>query len=354
MARLRPRGRYWELVWSGPDIDPTNGKKARHSQSLGRRDAISRDVAKLALDAKQRELFDAKHGIGPGPAAPTVDRWREEYLAWHAAEHPDSHYRIRQILEQHLPPDWPLKRLDQLTELDVERAKKRWRDAGYSDHTVTKHLRSVRAMFERAVEREVMRKNPARGVKPPKILDSAPPAYFDVDELEALYLASSFDPHHPDDPQHAPWHAPAWKWLANTGLRRGEALMQRREWVKADHLRVLSRKDARTKSGKWREIPLFPGALEGLQALDALLGDRDYVLPRVTPPHASKAAAKCIARAGLEGGIHTLRHTFGTHLALNPDVPVRTIQAWMGHASITTTELYLHVRRAPPPIALAI
>lgn len=354
MARLRARGPYWELVWSGPDVDPATGKKARHSQSLGRRDTIRRDVALLALDAKQRELFDARHGIGPGPAAPTVDRWRQDYLDWHALEHPDSHYRIRQILEQHLPAAWAARPLDAITDLDIERAKRAWRAAGYTDHTVTKHLRTLRAFFARAVEREVIRKNPALAVKPPKILDSAPPAYFDADELEALYLASSFDPHHPEDPQHTAWHAPAWKWLANTGLRRGEALMQRREWVAQDHLRVLSKKDARTKSGRWREIPLFPGAREALGALDALLGEREYVLPRVTPPSLSRAAAKCIARAGLEGGIHVLRHTFGTHLAMDPNVPVRTIQAWMGHASITTTELYLHVRRAPPPIALAI
>jgi hypothetical protein len=36
---------------------------------------------------------------------------------------------------------------------------------------------------------------------------------------------------------------------------------------------------------------------------------------------------------------HSLRHTFGTSMAAS-GAPIRAIQAWMGHASITTTEIY--------------
>lgn len=333
MASLRIIDGAWVLDW--------REDKKRHRQVLGRVDEIQKRDVERILKRKNLEL-SAGYGMLNPPSAPRFPEFVTDYLQWHAAEHPHSHQRVKQIVEQHLLPEFELMTLDQIKPLPVEQWKQKRMAPGDDQPkvaTVTKELRTLKAMLNRAVAWELLPRNPLEYVGEPKALDSKPPRFYTPAELLALYEACHAVVNNGEGPQPNPVHAPMWRLYANTGMRRQEGIWLRRSWIGRDAMKILSTEDERTKSGKWREIPLTDGARI---ALERLPREGDYVLPRMTPPSVSRAFLRDAARAGLDGGMHCLRHTYISHLVM-AGIPLRTVQVLAGHSTIAVTERYAHL-----------
>lgn len=313
MATIFWRGDRAYLNWS------QGGRQYR--KSLGR---VSQTDAEIRRKEKELELATGRKLF---IASSLFDDHLERYLTWHRNEYPDSHYRVRQIADQHFGA-FRSKGLSQITSVDVEQWKAD-RMQVVSRESVAKELRTLHAVFEKAIEWKEIGENPAQYVEPPKNLNSQPIHWYSKPELAKLYKRK---------------HGGTWRLMANTGMRRKEAMQLRWDHVdfRSRHIRVLSTEGERTKSGKWRTIPLSDAALAVLKGKFRRRGPSAYVLPRITRASLSRAFLKDAARLGLAGSLHSLRHTYAAHLVM-AGVPLRTVQVLMGHASFKTTERYAHL-----------
>jgi integrase/recombinase XerD len=146
--------------------------------------------------------------------------------------------------------------------------------------------------------------------------------------------------------------------LYATGMRVSELVSLPLSAARGDPEMLL----VRGKGGKERMVPLSPPArellAEWLARLDAQ-AERDRGQGRALGfpvPVAGQAGASHAARfyllikeIAVAAGVspakvtpHTLRHAFATHLLAN-GADLRTIQTLLGHADVSTTEIYTHV-----------
>jgi integrase len=329
MATLRERNGQYILIWQSKHDRDERGKPKQHWENLG---ALAPREAEKRRREKERELAAATSKTRQSGIS--LSNWSVEYLAWHAAEYPDSHFRVEQLTTQHLLPALGEYPIDTIPPLEVENYKTKRRFAGAKSGTVGKEIRTLHAIINRAVELNIIARSSIASVNSPRILDSKAPNFYSEAQLAKLYAACV-----------EPWHAPVWRLLANSGMRRGEALNMRWFWVKDKNLNIESTGEDRTKSGLWRAIPLSEGAALAIEQIRALAGKPDlseYVLPQITAPSLSRAFIRDAKRAGIGGSMHDLRHTYISHLVMR-GVPLRVVKAYAGHSTIAVTERYSHL-----------
>lgn len=250
-------------------------------------------------------------------------------------------------------------RLSAIRPIHVEAWVVGLRDKGKSESTVRQCYTVLRAILDTAVRDELLARNPAAAVKRPRVTHREA-RYLGPSEIRALIEASD-----------KTRYGLLFELLANTGMRRGEALAL--TWRDVDLERqtvrvtgTLSRVDgslavtpAKTDRSR-RTVPLSPAAavvLERLrerQAVDrraagSVWQSTPYVFTTelgepCDPRNALRALKAAATRAGLPDiGLHTLRHSAASVMISN-GVPLKVVSEILGHASIAITgDVYGHV-----------
>jgi site-specific recombinase XerD len=134
------------------------------------------------------------------------------------------------------------------------------------------------------------------------------------------------------------------------GLRVSELCRLKIEDIRSDRMQI---RIVSGKGSKDRYTLLSPRLLEELRVYWQQHRPQHWLFPSPEDPQQTMTRGSVLAafhvsieRAGLpsRGGIHSLRHSFATHL-LEAGVDLLTVQRLLGHSHISTTTTYLHVRQ---------
>lgn len=129
--------------------------------------------------------------------------------------------------------------------------------------------------------------------------------------------------------------------LFSTGLRVSELVSLKHAEIDLDRGEF----SVRGKGSKIRVVFLSAPARAAIKTYLAKRTDIEPELFPLTPRSVQRIVKKYAIKAGIIGKSvhpHTLRHNFATDLLRN-GADIRSVQAMLGHASVTTTQIYTHV-----------
>ncbi|MBI2876132.1 MAG: site-specific tyrosine recombinase XerD [Candidatus Tectomicrobia bacterium] len=281
-----------------------------------------------------------------------MDRWIEDFLHHLAVERglsPNTIEAYRQGVRRFSTEGgWNcLEAVQEVDRPEILDYLSRLQQQGLSQASLAQHLAALRAFFRFLVAEGRLSRDPTADLESPALNRKLPKV---LSNEEVAALLEQPDPRTPLGQR----DAAMLELLYATGLRVSEliSLSLNDLNLEAGYLR------SRGKGGKERLVPL--GELASLKVRDYLEGARAQLVrapqdPRLFVNHRGKGLTrqgfwkliKAYARkAGISGEIspHCLRHSFATHL-LEGGADLRSVQKMLGHADISTTQIYTRVRK---------
>lgn len=222
------------------------------------------------------------------------------------------------------------------------------RAASKSSKTISRQISSIRSFHQFLLREKVAEQDPTVHLEMPK-KEQTLPKVLSIEEIDALIAAPTME-----KPQGVRDIA-LLELLYGSGMRISELIELNLEdvHITMGFVRVFG------KGGKERIIPLGRGAIRACteyldRARPELLGNAPkndaFLITQRGKRFTRQGCWKIIKGHALTAGIqkeitpHVLRHSFATHLIEN-GADLRAVQELLGHADISTTQIYTHVSK---------
>jgi len=214
--------------------------------------------------------------------------------------------------------------------------------------TIRLHFSALRSFYKYLVSRYGLPKSPVAEIQLPK-LERQLPVVMTLSQIEQLLELPAKIPREKQAP---PWQAlrdtAVLELFYSTGLRLAElAALEVRDLENlSDTLRVVG------KGSKERLVPIGSHAMKAIEAYRQAAKVTDGPLfvsklrKRLSTRSINSLLKKYLRHSDIPFNItpHKLRHSFATHL-LDAGADLRSVQALLGHSSLSTTQIYTHVTK---------
>ncbi|MDO9351349.1 MAG: site-specific tyrosine recombinase XerD [Deltaproteobacteria bacterium] len=233
----------------------------------------------------------------------------------------------------------------EISKLDIREFLLFLKRKGLSSKTLARNLVSIRVFLRFLTEESILSANPAEEIESPKTAKTLP-EILSLEEVETLLEQPD-----PQIPQGMRDRAML-EMLYATGMRVSELTRLQVNHVHLDAGYVL----VYGKGSKERIVPIGNEAIKWArrymgETRERLLKKREspfLFVNRSGKPMSRQYFWKSIKAYGRRAGIrkritpHLLRHSFASHL-LERGADLRSVQLMLGHADISTTQIYTHV-----------
>ena len=214
---------------------------------------------------------------------------------------------------------------------------------GLKSRTIQRQLSSIRGFYRFLINHSLAKTNPATEVSAPKA-DKPLPKTVDAEALDQLLRPSA------GDDNLTIRDLAIFELIYSSGLRLAESVSLNLDDIDLAHQHLV----VTGKGNKTRHLPIGGKAVEAIKRWLSVRGDYAGAIEnalfvskngkRLSRRSVGERLKQLVLKRGLDRHLspHTLRHSFATHL-LESSSDLRAVQELLGHADISTTQVYTHL-----------